>query len=460
MNADILIVDDEVAIREAVGGILEDEGYQVRQAAHSDEAFRQITTRRPSLVLLDIWLEGSRLDGIQILDRIRVEYPDLSVITLSGHGTIETAVAAIRKGAYDFIEKPFQADRLLLAITNALEAGRLRRQNRELIARAGEANLIGSSPAIHRVRQTIERVAPTGSRVLVSGPPGSGKEIVARLVHQRSRRNDGAFVVINAAALEPDRIESEIFGAETGALGPEQGRIAGAFERADGGTLVFDEIGDMPITAQGRILRVLQEQSFNRVGSNLRINVDVRVIATSNKNLKALMAEGKFREDLFYRINVVPIELPSLDDRRVDVPELVQYFIEQTIKSSGVPRRRIGADALAVLQTVAWPGDVRQLRNVVEWMLIMAPENSGNELGVADLPPELTNSAAATMDPKANGELVAMPLREAREHFERTYLQAQLQRFGGNISRTAGFVGMERSALHRKLKTLGLHSDD
>ncbi|MEO1016192.1 MAG: sigma-54 dependent transcriptional regulator [Pseudomonadota bacterium] len=460
MTGDILIVDDESAIRDVVGGILEDEGYQVRQAGHSDDAFKQLAKRRPALVLLDIWLEGSRLDGIQILDRIRAEFTDLAVIMLSGHGTIETAVAAIRKGAYDFIEKPFQADRLMVAVGNALETDRLRRQNAELIARTIDAKLIGTSPAIHRVRQTIDRVAPTGSRVLISGPPGSGKEIVARLVHQRSRRDDGPFVVLNAAALAPERVEAEIFGAEAGTLGSEQPRVVGAFERADGGTLVFDEIGDMPFAAQGKILRVLQEQSFSRIGSDVRLNVDARVIATTNKDLKSLMSVGRFREDLFYRINVVPIEVPPLDERRVDIPELVAYFVEQTVKSSGIARREIGRDALAVLQTAAWPGDVRQLRNVVEWMLIMAPDSGGQPLGVDDLPPELTNSAAATMDPKANGELVAMPLREAREQFERTYLQAQLQRFGGNISRTAGFVGMERSALHRKLKSLGLHSDD
>ncbi len=460
MSADILIVDDEAAIREVVGAILEDEGYDVRSAGDSDQVFGEVTKRTPSLVLLDIWLEGSRMDGIQILDRIESEYHAIPVIMLSGHGTIETAVAAIRKGAYDFIEKPFQADRLLLAINNALEAGRLRRQNAELMERASEDRLIGSSPAMHRLRQTIDRVAPTGSRVLISGPPGSGKEIVARVLHQKSKRGEGPFIVVNAAALGPERLEPEIFGAEAGTLAPEQGRMIGALERANRGTLLFDEIGDMPLAAQGKILRVLQDQSFSRIGGDTRINVDVRVIATTNRDLKALMAEGRFREDLFYRINVVPLDMPPLSERRTDIPELVDYFVGRTVKMSGVTARTINGEAIAVLQTAAWPGDVRQLRNVVEWMLIMAPDDDRHELGVGDLPPELTSTAVSNMDPKANGELVAMPLREAREQFERSYLQAQLQRFGGNISRTAGFVGMERSALHRKLKTLGLQSDD
>jgi two-component system nitrogen regulation response regulator NtrX len=461
MNKDILIVDDEAAIREVVGAILQDEGYRPRPAQNSDEALREVARREPGLVLLDIWLEGSALDGVQILERLRAEYPDVPVIMFSGHGTIETAVAAIKKGAYDFIEKPFKSDRLLLAVARALETSRLRRENAELRDRAGEeVELIGSSPAIAKVRQLIERVSPTGSRVFISGPPGSGKELAARLIHARSRRADGPFVVVNAAALGPDRVDLELFGAEAGYGSAEQPRLIGTLERASGGTLLLDEVADMPPETQGRTLRLLQEQRFTRLGGDQRIDVDLRVIASTNRDIKAEMAAGRFREDLYYRLNVVPLQMPALGERRTDIPMLARHFMQRTARSAGLPPRPIADDAMAVLQTAEWPGDVRQLRNTIEWMLIMAPGDAHAPIGVDGLPPDLANSAAGAMDPTSNAELVSMPLREAREHFERAYLHAQLQRFGGNISRTATFVGMERSALHRKLKTLGLNSDD
>jgi two-component system nitrogen regulation response regulator NtrX len=461
MSKDVLIVDDEAAIREVVGAILEDEGYRPRGAANSDEALREIDRRPPGLVLLDIWLEGSALDGVQILERVKAQYPDIPVIMFSGHGTIETAVGAIKKGAYDFIEKPFKSDRLLLAIQRALESSQLRREVAELRHRAfDETEMIGNAPAIVRVRQAIERVAPTGSRVLISGPPGSGKEVAARLIHAKSRRCNGPFVILNAASLAPERVDIELFGAEPGWLGPEQPRVIGTFERADGGTLLVDQVADMPLESQGKILRVLQEQRFARLGGEHRMEVDVRVIASSNRDLRSEMAAGRFREDLFYRLNVVPLVMPPLAERRIDIPELSRHFMVAAARHSGLPPRPIGEEAMAVMQTGEWPGDVRQLRNAVEWMLIMAPGEPGSPIGIEGLPPELTNSATSGMDPNANGELVSMPLREAREQFERAYLQAQLQRFGGNISRTANFVGMERSALHRKLKTLGLHGDD
>ena len=461
MSKDILIVDDEPAIREVVAAILEDEGYRPREAANSEEALREVGKRPPSLALLDIWLEGSKLDGVQILDRIKAEHPEVPCIMFSGHGTIETAVDAIKKGAYDFIEKPFKSDRLLIAITRALEASRLRRELAELRNLAfDEMELIGVAPAIVRVRQAIERVAPTGSRVLIMGPPGSGKEVAARMMHAKSRRAAGPFVVVNAAALAPERVEVELFGAEPGLLGAEQPRVIGMFEQADGGTLLLDQVADMPLETQGKILRVLQEQRFVRPGGDTRVEVDVRVIASTSRDLKAEMTAGRFREDLFYRLNVVPLAMPPLAERRVDIPELARHFMVGAARHAGLPPRAIGDEAMAVLQTAEWPGDVRQLRNTIEWMLIMAPGDQGAPIGVDGLPPELTNSATAHMDPMANGELVSMPLREAREHFERSYLQSQLQRFGGNISRTANFVGMERSALHRKLKTLGLHGDD
>jgi two-component system nitrogen regulation response regulator NtrX len=461
MSKDVLIVDDEAAIREVVGAILEDEGYRPRDAANSDEALREIERRPPGLVLLDIWLEGSALDGVQILERVKEQYPDIPVIMFSGHGTIETAVAAIKKGAYDFIEKPFKSDRLLLAIQRALEASQLRREVAELRTLAfDETELIGQAPAVIRVRQAIDKVAPTGSRVLISGPPGSGKEVAARLIHAKSRRASMPFVILNAASLAPDRVDIELFGAEVGWLGPEQPRMIGTFERADGGTLLIDQVADMPLESQGKILRVLQEQRFVRLGGDNRVEVDVRVIASTNRDLKSEMAAGRFREDLYYRLNVVPLVMPSLAERRVDIPELARHFMVSAARHSGLPPRPISDEAMAVMQTTDWPGDVRQLRNAVEWMLIMAPGEPGSPIGIDGLPPELTNGATSGMDPNANGELVSMPLREAREHFERAYLQAQLQRFGGNISRTANFVGMERSALHRKLKTLGLHGDD
>jgi two-component system nitrogen regulation response regulator NtrX len=461
MSKDVLIVDDEAAIREVVGGILEDEGYRPRGAANSDEALREFERRLPGLVLLDIWLEGSSLDGVQILDRVKALYPDIPVIMFSGHGTIETAVAAIKKGAYDFIEKPFKSDRLLLAIQRALEASQLRREVAELRTLAfDEAEMIGNAPARVRVRQAIEKVAPTGSRSLISGPPGSGKEVAARLIHAKSRRAGGPFVILNAAALAPDRVDIELFGAEPGWLGAEQPRVIGTLERADGGTLLIDQVADMPLESQGKILRVLQEQRFVRLGGDARVEVDVRVIASSSRDLKVEMAAGRFREDLYYRLNVVPLAMPSLAERRVDIPDLARHFMVSAARHSGLAPRPIGDEAMAVMQTTDWAGDVRQLRNAVEWMLIMAPGEPGSPIGVDGLPPELTTGATSGMDPNANGELVSMPLREAREHFERAYLLAQLQRFGGNISRTANFVGMERSALHRKLKTLGLHGDD
>jgi len=461
MSKDILIVDDEAAIREVVSAVLEDEGYRPRQAATADEAFAQLAKRAPALVLLDIWLEGSKMDGIQVLERIKAEYPFVPVIMFSGHGTIETAVAAIKKGAYDFIEKPFKADRLILAVQHALEANRLKRENEELKAKIGEElELIGSSPAMVKVRQTIERVAPTNSRVLITGPAGSGKEVAARMIHLRSRRASGPFIVLNAAALSPDRVELELFGAEPGWHGAEQGRLIGSFERADGGTLLLDEVADMPLETQGKIIRVLHEQRFTRLGGDQRIEVDVRVLATTNRDLKQEIAAGRFREDLYYRLNVVPLEMPRLVDRRTDIPELVRHFVQLYARQLGCAPRTISEEAMAVLQMADWPGDVRQLKNTIEWLMIMAPGPADRPIGVADLPPDLTSSATSALDPLANGELVSMPLREAREHFERSYLQAQLQRFGGNISRTANFVGMERSALHRKLKALGLNSSD
>jgi two-component system nitrogen regulation response regulator NtrX len=458
MSKDVLIVDDEAAIREVVAALLQDEGYKPRQAANSDQAFSEIDRRVPDIVLLDIWLEGSKLDGIEILERLRQQWPVVPVVIFSGHGTIEMAVQAIKNGAYDFIEKPFKTDRLLLTMQRALEISKLKRENEQLKIKGGdEIDLLGTSPGIVRVRQAIDRVAPTNSRVLISGPPGSGKEIASRMIHAHSRRADAAFVVLNCAVMAPERLEVELFGAEASGETP---RMVGILERANGGTLFLDEVADMPLETQGRMLRVLQENRFSRPGRTERIDLDVRVIASTNRDLTQLMSQGKFREELYYRLNVVPVQIPALAERRIDIPLLARTFMDRAARSASVPPRAIGDDAMAVMQSAEWPGNVRQLRNAVEWMLIMAPGDPKQPIGVDGLPPDLTNSAVGAMDPTSNGELVAMPLREAREHFERAYLQAQLERFGGNISRTANFVGMERSALHRKLKTLGLHSGD
>ncbi|WP_029008154.1 sigma-54-dependent transcriptional regulator [Azospirillum halopraeferens] len=459
MAHDILIVDDEADIRMLIAGILSDEGMKTREAANSDQAFAQVATRRPNLVVLDIWLQGSKLDGLQILERLIHDHPNLPVIMISGHGTIETAVGAIKMGAYDFIEKPFKADRLLLMVDRAIEAARLKRENQELKLRAGgDVDLIGRSPAIIHVRQAIDKVAPTGSRVLVSGPAGAGKEVVARLIHARSRRAGGPFVGLNCATMRPDRLEMELFGTESGVDGA--GRKTGTFEQAHTGTLLLDEVADMPLETQGKIVRALQEQTFERVGGGQRVEVDVRVIATSNRDLQAEIEQGRFRQDLFYRLAVVPIRVPSLAERREDIPLLARHFMQRSAEAAGLPVREFGEDAMAALQAYDWPGNVRQLRNVVDWLLIMAQGDPREPIRADMLPPEIGAITPTVLKWDKGGEIMGLPLREAREVFEREYLLAQVTRFGGNISRTAAFVGMERSALHRKLKSLGVHGND
>ncbi len=452
MATDILIVDDEADIRELVAGILTDEGYAARTAKDADEALAAIAARRPHLVLLDIWLEGSRLDGLALLEVMKGQHPEVPVVMISGHGTIETAVAAIRRGAYDFIEKPFNADRLIVVASRALETLRLKREVRALKQLAPHAQrLVGSSPAMNQLRQTIERVAPTNSRILVVGPAGSGKELAARMVHTSSGRAEGPFVVINAAAITPERMETELFGVE----GNGTGKI-GALEEAHGGTLFIDEIADMPRETQNRILRVLTEQQFLRVGGSTKVQVDVRIISSTARDIEAEIEEGRFREDLFHRLSVVPIRVPPLAERREDIAELVDYFLEQISSSTGLPRRKVGDDALAVLQSHDWPGNVRQLRNNVERLLILAGGDPGATVTASMLPPDVGALVPSMPHGQGGEHLMSLPLREAREAFERQYLLAQISRFGGNISRTAEFVGMERSALHRKLKALGV----
>jgi two-component system nitrogen regulation response regulator NtrX len=454
LGVDILVVDDEADIRDLVAGILEDEGYSVRTAADSDAALAAIRARRPSLLILDIWMQGGGLDGLELLDLVKEFDPDMPVVMISGHGNIETAVSAIKRGAYDFLEKPFKSDRLLLVVDRALEAASLRRENRRLRTQAmAPDGLIGRSAAAQQLRQMIAKIGPANSRVLVSGPPGSGKELAARLIHQASARAKGEFVAMSAAGMTPDRMDLELFGEEGEGGRPKK---IGVFERAHGGTLFLDEVADMPRETQSRILRVLVEQRFRRVGGDQDVQVDVRVISSSAKDLREEIAAGRFREDLFHRLNVVPVRVPGLAERRDDIGELVAYFIDRISEATGLPKRILGEDAVATLQVHDWPGNVRQLRNNIERLLILASGDPGEVITAEMLPVEVaTAGAAGSMGPE---RIIALPLRDAREVFEREYLTAQILRFGGNISRTAAFIGMERSALHRKLKSLGVPS--
>jgi two-component system nitrogen regulation response regulator NtrX len=452
MAADILVVDDEIDIRELVAGILADEGYAVRTAANSEAALAAIRARKPALLVLDIWMTGGGMDGLELLDMVMGLDPDLPVLMISGHGNIETAVSAIKRGAYDFLEKPFKSDRLLLVVDRALESTKLKRENRRLRQQSlAPDGFIGRSAAAQHLRQLIGKVAPANSRILVAGPPGSGKELVARLIHAASHRAPGEFVPIAAAGMTPDRVDVELFGEEGAGGRPHK---IGVFERAHGGTLYLDEICDMPLETQGRILRVLVEQRFRRVGGDQDVQVDVRVISSSSRDLRDEIAAGRFREDLFHRLNVVPVRVPGLAERRDDIPELVDYFIGRISAASGLPRRSLAEDAIGALQVHDWPGNVRQLRNNVERILILASGDPSEAISADMLPSEVaTTGSAGAIGPE---RIIALPLREAREVFEREYLNAQILRFGGNISRTANFIGMERSALHRKLKSLGV----
>ena len=455
MSYDILIVEDETDIRAMISGILEDEGYSVREAGTSQTALALFKARKPSLIVLDVWLKGSDMDGIELLDIFKSDDDDIPVIVISGHGTVETAVSAIRKGAYDYIVKPFKSAKLLVTAQRALEAAKLRRENAELKGRAPSADeLVGSSSAISQLRQKIKRIAPTNSRVLITGPSGSGKELIARLLHQNSERSTGAFQAVNAASMVPERVEEELFGVEG-----EDGHSVktGLLERAHLGTLYLDEVADMPIETQGKLLRLLVEQRFHRIGGSADVQVDVRLITSSSRNLEELTKLGRFREDLYHRLNVMPLAAPPLMDRREDIPELVEHFIKGLVTSTGLPSRQIGNDAMAALQAYDWPGNVRQLRNNVERLLILATGDPSQLITLETLPSEVSVVRAESSRDESE-RMIAMPLRDAREHFEREYLQAQIERFGGNISRTAAFVGMERSALHRKLKSLGVSS--
>ncbi|MCC6827843.1 MAG: sigma-54-dependent Fis family transcriptional regulator [Novosphingobium sp.] len=451
MALDILIVDDERDIRELVAGVLSDEGYDTRTAGDSQSAIEAVDQRRPSLVLLDVWLHGSPMDGLEVLDAIKAREPELPVIIFSGHGNIDTAVAAISRGAMDFIEKPFEAEKLLHLVARATETERLRRENAQLRQDFSNAEeFTGSSSAINQVRATLKRVANTGSRLLITGPAGAGKEVAARLLHSWSARAGSAFVSVSSARITPERFEQELFGEE------QDGSLVrpGLLEMADGGTLYLDEVADMPLSTQARILRVLTEQAFVRVGGLRQIRVDVRVVSSSSRNLEKEIAERRFREDLFYRLNVVPLSVPSLTERREDIPALVEHFFTRYANEQGVPPPEISGDAMTALQTYEWPGNVRQLRNVVERTVILTPRDKLGLIEAEMLPPEILSTRL--QGDSRMSSMMGAPLREARENFEREYLRVQLRRFSGNISKTAAFIGMERSALHRKLKLLGL----
>ena len=449
--SDILIVDDERDIRELIADILQDEGFATRLAGTSDEAMSQIAAAQPALLVLDIWLKDSQMDGIDILKTVKRDYPDVPVVIISGHGNIEIAVAAIKQGAYDFIEKPFNIDQLLVVIRRGMETSRLRRENQALKRReTAPSEMLGESPAFRALVGQLDKVTKSNGRVMLSGPPGSGKELAARYIHANSARAGASFVTVGCASIASERMEEVLFGRET----DEGGVTQGLLEEANGGVIYFDEVADMPPGTQSKILRVLVDQTFLRVGGSGKVQVDLRVISSTSRDLEAEISVGRFRRELFHRLNVVPVTVPGLEERRDDIPHLAAHFIEQFHKTQGLPNRALGGEASALLQTMRWPGNVRQLRNVVERILILG-EDSG-EISAHEVPGDAARPEADEDRVVLSGQVATLPLREAREAFEREYLLTQINRFGGNISRTAEFVGMERSALHRKLKSLGV----
>ena len=448
----ILIVDDEKDIRELIGDILKDEGYAIRLAGNSDDCMAEINAELPSLMILDIWLKDSRMDGIDILKTVKRDNPDVPIVIISGHGNIEIAVAAIKQGAYDFIEKPFNIDQLMVVVARAMETSRLRRENADLRRRdVTGSDMLGSSTAFKSLKSQLEKVTKSNGRVMLAGPAGSGKELAARFIHANSNRASAPFVSVSSATIEPDRMEEVLFGRETAERGVEKGLL----EQAHGGVVYFDEVADMPLGTQSKILRVLTEQQFARVGGADKVRVDLRVISSTSHDLRSEIQGGRFRQELYDRLNVVPIPVPSLEERREDIPELTRHFVDMFHRTQGLPLRTLTPEAEAMLQTMQWPGNVRQLRNVIERVLILG--DSSGAIEAAELPgQEVKSDATGRM--VLGGAMATLPLREAREVFEREYLLTQINRFGGNISRTAGFVGMERSALHRKLKSLGVVS--
>ena len=458
MATDILIVDDERDIRSLISMTLEDEGYATKQAAGAAEARNLLLSEPPKLAILDIWMRDSDMDGLELLEWSKSIYPDLPILMISGHGTIETAVQAIRNGAYDFIEKPFKEERLLMMVARALESAKLARENTELRAKMTDGvapELVGKSAVMRGIRQSIDKIAPTASRVLVNGPSGSGKELAARCIHNKSDRRDERFVVANCARLASERVDAELFGSES--LQSHR-RVVGLFEQAHKGTLYFDEICDLPLETQGKIVRAVNEQRFRRVGGNTEVVVDVRVISASSRDLAAEISAGRLREDLYYRLGVVPLTMPPLAERREDIPLLAKHFTALVAKRLGVLPFKISDDVFAAMQGYSWPGNVRQIHNVIETMLILAPNDRDEPIDLDLLPAEIHNVTRSSDETEID-TLMGLPLRAAREEFERAYLVTQLHRFDGNVSRVASFIGMERSALHRKLKALNIASD-
>lgn len=457
MSHEILIVDDEADIRFHVGGILEDEGYQTREAASGEEALKAVATRVPSLVILDVWLAGSAYDGLQLLEVLKRDHPTLQIVMISGHGAIEMAVNATKKGAYDFIAKPFKTDVLLNTIERALADVTLKRENESLRALAGGAQteLVGNSPAAEEIRRLIEKVAVTESRVLITGPSGAGKSAIAQVIHARSNRAKAPFIALNCAAIDKDALESALFGAEPRGGRP---RMTGALEQAHMGSLLLDEVSEIPLSTQGKLVRVLQSGTFQRVGGEAPVSVDIRVLSTSSIDLSEKMTEGLFREDLFYRLNVVPMSAPSLRERREDIPALAGHLMERSAKAKGRSHRRLSQEAQSALQAHHWPGNIWELGNVIERVLLQADDTGEPIRGDLVIKAIGEDGSDALKWEKAQ-EVMNLPLRDAREAFEREYLLFHLTRFGGNISRTAEFIGMDRAALHRKLKGLGVQND-
>ncbi len=449
MNGHVLIVDDEAAIRQSLQGILSDEGYQVSTAADGGEALKLVAEEGPELVLLDIWMPGP--DGLEVLESLKKSHPHLPVVMISGHGNVETAVKATKLGAFDFVEKPLDMDKILLTVRNALQMRRLSKENLLLRERSRRPSLTGSSPAMQQLRQAIERVAPTDSWVLITGENGTGKELVAHAIHRQSARAQGPLVDVNCAAIPEELIESELFGHEKGAFTGAGSLKRGKFDLASGGTLFLDEIGDMSLKTQAKILRILQEQRFERVGGTRTIEVDTRVLAATNKDLPAEIKAGRFREDLYYRLNVIPLHVPPLRERVEDIPELVEVFIQEMARKLHQEPKVLSPQALALLQKQTWPGNVRELKNLVERLFILCPQST---IKPGDISPHLPGGPAPPLDlPQA---LAAADFKQARTAFERLYLQSKLAQFGGNVSQTAEAVGLERSHLHKKLKSLGV----
>ena len=452
--SDILIVDDEKDIRELVSDILIDEGYSTRLAGNSAECLSQVSKNVPSLLILDIWLKDSKMDGIDILKKVKIEHPNMPVVIISGHGNIEIAVSAIKQGAYDFIEKPFNIEQLLVVVRRAMETSSLRRENKELKQKDTiDFQLIGKSNVFRNFLSSLEKVSKTNSRVLISGAPGSGKEVASRFIHANSKQSSGHFIDINCSTSDENNLEHMLFGSENRDGSP----IIGALEKANGGTIFLDEVSELSLDLQGKLLKVLVDNSISRAGSHRKIDLDLRFISATTSDLSERIKQKKFRLDLFHRLSVVPIECPNLNERIDDIPILARHFAEELSSKNGLIFREFSEEAITCLQGMSWPGNIRQLKNLIERVLILGDPSekiSSDELISSEIKSQENNNKSNLI----SHQLSNLSLREAREIFERDYLSLQINRFGGNISKTASFIEMERSALHRKLKSLGITS--